>query len=170
MMTLSALRIAPLALAAPDAIEALLDNAFGKDRHGRTAYRIREGMAWIPALSFGAYDGETLVGSLQCWPVALGDVPMILVGPVAVAPALQRGGIGRQLMTALLAAAPHDPLVMIGDPEYYGRFFGFSADATQKWRVPGPVERHRLLARSDRPLPIDGMLGPRTFALAGANP
>jgi predicted N-acetyltransferase YhbS len=57
-------------------------------------------------------------------------------------------------------------MVMIGDPEYYGRFFGFSADATGNWDVPGPVERHRLLARNAMELPSSGRLGPRAFALA----
>jgi predicted N-acetyltransferase YhbS len=55
---------------------------------------------------------------------------------------------------------------MIGDPEYYGRFFGFTADATGAWDVPGPVERRRLLARNADGLPRTGMLAPRAFALA----
>jgi predicted N-acetyltransferase YhbS len=50
--------------------------------------------------------------------------------------------------------------VLIGDPEYYGRF-GFTAEATAGWEVPGPVERRRLLARTAHPLPRHGMLGPR---------
>ena len=33
--------LSPLADAAPDDIERLLDSAFGTDRHSRTAYRIR---------------------------------------------------------------------------------------------------------------------------------
>jgi predicted N-acetyltransferase YhbS len=163
------IHIASLADADPKAVEALLDAAFGAGRHTRTAYRIREGMSAIPVLSFAAFDGQRLVGSLQSWPVALDDVPVILVGPVAVSPDAQRGGIGKALMTALLAVAPRDPLVMIGDPEYYGRFFGFSAEATQHWHVPGPVERHRLLARHDAPLPLSGRLGPRTFARVQAS-
>jgi predicted N-acetyltransferase YhbS len=163
------IRPIPLAAADPLAVEALLDAAFGPDRHTRTAYRIREGMAAIAALSFAVFEDGRLVGSLQSWPVALDELPMILVGPVAVSPEAQRGGIGKALMTALLEAEPRDPLVMIGDPEYYGRFFEFSADATQGWSVPGPVERHRLLSRFDADLPIAGALGPRGFALAGSN-
>jgi predicted N-acetyltransferase YhbS len=158
--------IAPLSLADPDAVEALLDAAFGADRHMRTAYRIRAGTVAIPALSFAAFGGATLVGTLQSWPVSVGDAPLTLVGPVAVAPNVQRGGIGRMLMTALVDAAGDTPMVMIGDPEYYGRFFGFTADATGGWDVPGPVERHRLLARNADALPTTGMLGPRAFALA----
>lgn len=160
------LRIESLSLADPAAVETLLDDAFGTDRHDRTAYRIRQGMEVIAPLSLAALDNDRLVGTLQCWPVALDDVPLILVGPVAVIPGLQRAGIGRAMMDALMAKPRRDPLVMIGDPEYYGRFFGFTADATQQWTVPGPVERHRLLCKSDIALPVTGVLGPRLFALA----
>jgi predicted N-acetyltransferase YhbS len=160
------LNITPLSLADSAAVESLLDDAFGLDRHSRTAYRIREGMSVIPALSFAAFDGKTLIGTLQSWPAALDTLPMVLVGPVAVVPGLQRGGIGRAMMTALVETKARDPLVMIGDPEYYGRFFGFSADATRGWTVPGPVEQRRLLCRYDGVLPATGLLGPRVAALA----
>jgi predicted N-acetyltransferase YhbS len=158
--------ITPLSHADAQAVEALLDAAFGADRQTRTAYRIREGMTSISALSFAAFDSARLIGTLQSWPVYVGNAPLTLVGPVAVAPDVQRGGIGRKLMTALINAAGDTPMVMIGDPEYYGRFFGFAADATGGWEVPGPVERHRLLARNAGGLPETGMMGPRAFALA----
>jgi predicted N-acetyltransferase YhbS len=126
-------------------------------------------------LSFAAVDPHgTLLGSIQCWPIALhGDdgveTPLVMVGPVAVEPQLQRGGIGKRLTeTALKAAdaAGVPATMLIGDPEYYGRFFDFDAERTAGWRVPGPVERRRLLARGpgvpDRP----GLLGPRSPAIA----
>ena len=53
-------------------------------------------------------------------------------------------------------------MMLIGDPEYYGRFFGFSAERTADWRLPGPVERHRLLARGPDVPALAGMLGPDT--------
>ena len=157
--------ITPLSQADPKAVEALLDAAFGADRHERTAYRIRAGMTAVPELNFAAFNAGALVGTLQSWPICLGDTALTLVGPVAVDPSVQRGGIGRSLMSALISASGDTPMAMIGDPEYYGRFFGFTADATRDWGVPGPVERHRLLARNAHDLPRTGMLGPRTFAL-----
>ncbi len=157
--------ITPLANADRNAVEGLLDAAFGTNRHARTAYRVRAGTVWIPDLSFAAFDAGVLVGTLQSWPVAVAGVPLTLVGPVAVAPSRQREGIGRALMSALMDAAGGSPMAMIGDPEYYGRFFGFSAAATADWDVPGPVERHRLLARNAADLPRFGRLGPRAFAI-----
>lgn len=166
------LTIVPLAQADPAAVEALLDAAFGTDRHRRTAYRLRAGTAPIPALSFAMLDGPALVATIQCWPLALTSDdgaarPLVLVGPVAVAPHRQRDGLGRRLMEAMLAAAEavdRQDLLLIGDPEYYERFFGFTATATGRWAVPGPVERHRLLARLADPSawPAIGTLGPAT--------
>ena len=163
------IQLVPLSTIAPVQVEALLDAAFGTDRHGRTAYRIREGVPAIDAMSFAALDGDALLGTIQAWPVVVSNgsdaQQMALVGPVAVMPDAQGKGIGKALMERLLKAADagaSDAMVMIGDPEYYGRFFGFTADATGGWDVPGPVERRRLLARIRREAPMlaQGMLGP----------
>lgn len=156
----------------PPAVEALLDAAFGTDRFGRTAYRIREGVDAVPALSFALVEDGALIGTIQCWPVAHrgadGTVtPLVMVGPVAIHPDVQRGGHGRALMAHMLDAAEtcaDSALMMIGDPEYYGRFFGFKADATGEWDLPGPFEKRRLLARAvnGHELPTAaGMIGPR---------
>lgn len=165
----------PLANVPAEMVEQLLDRAFGADRHARTAYRIREGVDWLEALSFAALDEEDLlVGTIQAWPIALTDPqgrahPMLMVGPVAVLPERQNEGFGKALMLALLDAiertAPDGgalPQVMIGDPGYYGRFFGFSAAPTGGWHCPGPFARERLLVRCANPaiLPAEGMLGP----------
>lgn len=100
----------PLDNVDPALVEALLDRAFEPERHKRTAYKVREGTDWLPGLSFAAIDAdEHLVGTIQCWPVALTDPdgrrhPLIMVGPVAVEPAAQGAGYGKALMTASLAA------------------------------------------------------------------
>lgn len=163
------IELVPLATVDSHAVEALLDRAFEPERRRRTAYRVRGDARAIPALSFAAVEQDALVGSVQCWPVRFaadaGDaISLVMVGPVAVEPGRQRGGLGRRLMDLALAAAVDagldDGLVLIGDPDYYARFFGFSAARTGHWRLPGPVDRHRLLARGGRVPDAPGALGP----------
>lgn len=173
-------RLVALDAVPAEAVEALLDRAFGRDRHARTAYRLRAGTRPIAALSFalveeGATGDATgaLLGTIQCWPVRFiaddgGSAPLVMVGPVAVTPERQQGGLGRRLMAAALAAADARglDLMLIGDPEYYGRFFGFNAARTAGWRLPGPVERHRLLARGAGVPEGSGAIEPRVAAEA----
>ncbi|MEY3877920.1 MAG: hypothetical protein RLZZ191_1603, partial [Pseudomonadota bacterium] len=144
-------------------VDALLDDAFGLDRHQSTAYLLSKGMRAIDHLSLGILDGAELVGSIQCWPICVSDAALILVGPVAVASHRQNSGIGTRLMHLMLGAMQADdaPMVMIGDPEYYGRF-GFTAEGTSGWTLPGPWEPHRLLLRNPDmvALPEHGALGP----------
>lgn len=164
----TALDLIPLDRIGSQAVEDLLDRAFGPDRRARTAYKVRGPVRAIPELSFAAVADGALVGTVQCWPVALraddGRAhPLVMVGPVAVDPGRQRGGVGRLLVGRALEAADargERALALIGDPEYYGRFFGFTAERTGRWRLPGPVERRRLLARGDRVPDAAGELGP----------
>ena len=165
----------PLAAVDPAMVEAVLDRAFGPDRHARTAYRIRAGMPPLDGLSFAALDADDLlVGTIQCWPIGLltpegTQVPLVMVGPVAVVPERQGEGFGIGLMSAMIEAdarlAEHSggslPQVLIGDPEYYGRW-GFTDAVTGGWRCPGPYEQRRLLARGAAlsAMPAQGMLGP----------
>lgn len=172
MMTL-----VPLTAVPPALVDSLLDAAFGAERRARTAYRIREGMSALEGSSLAALDEEGyLAATIQTWPVALRDGagrahPLVMVGPVAVAPPRQGEGFGKALMAASLAAldagheagAPPLPLVMIGDPDYYERW-DFTAAFTAGWRCPGPWEPHRLLVRAPNAaiLPREGLLGPWT--------
>lgn len=164
--------IIPLTNIDPALVEDLLDAAFGDQRTQRTAYRVREGMEVLERLCFAAVDAmeNELIGSIQCWPIGLTDDdgkihPMMMVGPVAVHPDGQGDGVGRALMHALLneiEAGETLPLIMIGDPLYYDRFFDFSCARTRGWKLPGPWDPERLLARvsEDATLPEKGTLGP----------
>lgn len=167
--------LVPIASVPVPAVEALLDRAFEPGRRARTAYKVRARSAAIPELSFAALDGGALAGTVQCWPVLLtldagGAVPLVMLGPVAVAPERQGTGLGRALTARALSAADAAGLggavALIGDPEYYGRFFGFSAGRTAGWRLPGPVEARRLLARGADVPGGAGVLGPRMVVAA----
>lgn len=154
--------LVPIDSVSPDAIELLLDAAFGSDRHQRTAYRLRVDSSPLESLSFALNDSNGPIACIQCWPVRMGTTPLVLVGPVAVHPESQNEGHGNRLMTQMLNAAlkiGEPAMVMIGDVSYYGRF-GFSAEASAGWEMPGPWEPHRLLARNSagHVLPGNGML------------
>jgi predicted N-acetyltransferase YhbS len=152
------------------AIEALLDAAFGADRHSKTAYRLREGNARLDALSYVMRrdDDGHLCGSIEFWPIALSDVhsggttPAVLLGPIAVSEACRGQGVGKALMDAGLraaAAAGHATVILVGDASYYERF-GFSAALTGGWQMPGPHDPARLLALHSGSAPL-----PRTATL-----
>ena len=52
----------------------------------------------------------------------------------------------------------HGAVILVGDAPYYGRF-GFSADKTGRLWLPGPFERHRLLALELKPGVLAGARG-----------
>ena len=70
-------------------------------------------------------------------------------------------GIGAALMRRALAEAArlgHRAVLLVGDAPYYGRF-GFSAEKTGALWLPGPYEKHRLLAREIVSGALDGARG-----------
>ncbi len=157
-------KVIPLSQVPSTKVEQLLDAAFGEDRHSRTAYMLRAPETEIADLSFAILEGDRVTGSIQCWPLKLGEAQLVLVGPVAVSPDRQGMGLGKLLMQTMLDAAKllgNPPMAMIGDPEYYSRF-GFVADTTAGWMLPGAWEPRRLLARNiaNVLLPQTGMLEP----------
>ncbi len=167
-------KLVPLSKIDPHAVERLLDAAFGRNRHGRTAYRVREGAQSLSALSFAAMGEDGLLGSAQSWPVALAQPDgtsfrLVMVGPVAVLPEAKGHGIGQMLTDAVCEQLDTRKLsaMMIGDPDYYERFFGFVSGLARGWALPGPVEPHRILLRAAEgsEWPETGVLGPAHFAL-----
>ncbi|MDH3230922.1 MAG: N-acetyltransferase [Alphaproteobacteria bacterium] len=131
------------------AIERLLDLTFGPDRHHKTVYRLREGVAPAPGLSFVIENDNGLAATLRFWPVTLpGGGAALLLGPIAVRPDLSGKGYGRALMRHGIdeARAQGWPaILLVGDEAYYGKL-GFSRTAAEKLQLPGPVERARFLA------------------------
>ena len=143
-------------------IEPLLDRCFGFDRHHRTVYRLREGAAPVEALSFVALAPDSgLLGSLRFWPIRIGAAPAILLGPLAVEPALQGAGIGRGLLRHGLTSAKRlgaKICVVVGAPEYYGPF-GFENAGRRGLILPGPVAPERFQVLEIVPGALDGIAG-----------
>jgi len=141
--------------------EALLDACFGEGRDLRTCQRLRDGRAPAEGLALSALRDGRLAGTLRLWHVGAGDVPALVLGPLAVDPASRGLGVGAALVNHALAAASargHGAVILLGDASYYARF-GFSALKTGELRLPGPFERERLLGLELRAGALDGARG-----------
>jgi predicted N-acetyltransferase YhbS len=144
------------------AIDRLLDRAFGKGRQSKISYRYRTGTACVPELSRVARadaDGAIL-GTIRYWPVAIGAASALLLGPIAVEPALKGRGIGVALMRDTLDAAAWmnaKRVVLVGDLGYYERF-GFVPAAPHGIFMPDE-QPHRLLMVGLAKGAFDGIAG-----------
>jgi len=141
--------------------EALLDACFGENRHTRTCQRLRDGRAPAEGLAFSAVARGQLVGTVRLWHVSAGGLPALVLGPLAVASAYRKLGVGAALMDHALAAARargHRAVLLLGDAPYYARF-GFSAARTGELALPGAFERDRLLAKELVEGALDGAWG-----------
>jgi predicted N-acetyltransferase YhbS len=147
--------------------EALLDQAYGPSRFRKPSETIRRGRRPAEGLALVAVEDGRIIATVRLWQIACGDKPALLLGPLAVACDRQREGIGAAMVRRAVDAARargHGAIVLVGDAEYYGRF-GFTAEKTGALAMPGPFERHRLLARELVPGALDGAAG--VIAAAG---
>lgn len=131
-----------------DAIEALLDHAFGPGRFTKVSERVREFAEFRPEMSFCAWEGSRLVGSVRMWAIHVGGTPAIFLGPLAVLAEGRKSGTGGELVRRASAAAQAAgfPVLLVGDEPYFQRF-GFAAAPAAAVRLPGPVDQKRVLAR-----------------------
>lgn len=144
--------------------EALLDRAMGAGRKRKSSEALRRGRLPAEGLALVARSADgAVLGTVRLWNVTLGTGgrPALLLGPLAVEPGVKNAGIGSALMRTAIAQARdlgHGAILLVGDEPYYGRF-GFSAARTGKLAMPGPYERHRLLALELKHGMLDGACG-----------
>lgn len=137
------------------AVRRVLDAAFGtpegscgsaeSELHGQLA----AAGDVLPALTFIAHLRGEVVGQVTCSQGRLGERPAVGLGPIGVAPPLQRQGIGAALMSAVITTADQaaEPvIVLLGDPEYYG-FFGFVPATSLGITAVGPWNGPEFMAR-----------------------
>ena len=143
------------------AIEHLHERTFGPGRYARTAYRVRERMAHVLALSFTARIGTLLVGSVRLTPICIGDTKALLLGPLTVEPPFREHGVGTALIARALKdakAAGHKLVVLVGDEPFYAKS-GFKRIAKGQVKLPGPVDPARLLVAELAPGAFEGVAG-----------
>lgn len=107
-------------------VEALYDLCFAPGREALSSYRLRDGVAPVASLSRVARDDQNILGgAIRYWPVRIGGIRALLLGPIAVHPTAQGEGLGGALMRDSIAQAKldgWDRVLLVGDAPYYQRF------------------------------------------------
>ena len=141
-------------------VEALYDLCFAPGREALSSYRLRDGVAPVQQLCLIARDADGILGgAIRFWPVKVGQVTALLLGPVAVHPTRQGEGLGGFLIEGSLDIAQDlgwDRVILVGDAPYYSRF-GFHRlnDVT----MPPPTNPDRVLGRALRANAWDNVHG-----------
>lgn len=120
------------------------------------------------ALSLVAEDGARIVGHIAFSRVTIGDgtPDWYDLGPVSVWPELHKQGIGSALIRQGIATLRENGaagIVLLGSPDYYGRF-GFRHEPQLRYPGPPPEYFQCLVLRGELPA------GEVTYAPAFRNP
>jgi predicted N-acetyltransferase YhbS len=144
--------------------DALLDRAMGSRWRRKSSEKLRKGRIPSEGLALIARDASgAVIGTVRLWDIAAGmdGRRALLLGPLAVEPMLKGAGVGSALMRQAVSEAKrlgYAAIILVGDAPYYARF-GFSAAKTCTLAMPGPYEKHRLLALELVPGALDGAQG-----------
>ena len=137
-------------------VEALYDLCFAPGREALSSYRLRDGVDPIAELCLVARDEDDILSAaIRFWPVRVGGVTALLLGPIAVHPTRQGEGLGGLLMKDsldLARALGWERVLLVGDAPYYGRF-GF--ERLTDVEMPPPTNPKRVLGLGD----WDGVTG-----------
>jgi len=141
-------------------VEALYDLCFAPGREALSSYRLRDGVAPVGPLCLTLREDGILVGAIRCWPVRVGGLPALLLGPVAVHPTRQGEGLGGWLIHDCLAQARAlgwERVMLLCDAPYYARF-GFGR--LEGVAMPPPTNPDRVLGLALVPGAWEGIAGP----------
>jgi putative acetyltransferase len=123
-----------------DAIRQVNRMAFAQEDEARLVDALRDG--GYVRLSLVAQDEERVVGHILFSDLPIitdtGTVPALALAPMAVLPALQRQGIGSELVRRGLDRCReqgHRIVVVLGHPHFYRRF-GFTPELAQPLLSP----------------------------------
>ena len=106
-------------------VAAFARNPGEEPAEARLLDELRVDAGWIAGFSFVAEIEGTVVGHAICTRGYVDETAVLGLGPIAVAPSVQRSGVGLAIMHAMIGAADatNEPLIaLLGSPIYYGRF------------------------------------------------
>lgn len=140
-----------------DSIRSLNDLAFGGPNEGMLIDGLRRREDFIPDLSLVAVDDGRIVGHILFSPISIrtasGAVPALGLAPMAVAPDVQRRGIGGMLVRHGLQECVrlgHRIVVVLGHKDYYPRF-GFVPASPLGIHAPFDVADPYFMVRELQP-------------------
>ena len=120
-------------------ISSLLDEAFGPGRLARSVYRLREIRPFIDEFSYVYLNDSKIAASISYSETYINNLfKGLLLGPLAVSPALKGKGHGKELVKYTINKIElsniYDFIIVVGDLDYYSKFdstylsflFGFS--------------------------------------------
>jgi len=145
-----------------EAIERVLERAFGPGRFAKTSERVREqGAHFEPALSrVGVNAAGDIVGVCRIYRVKAG-VELYFLGPLAVDPGAQSAGLGAELTRACVNACRTvggNGVILVGAATFFTPL-GFSHVPKGRLSMPGPVDPARFLWLALRPGGLDKVEG-----------
>jgi len=162
-------RLAPKRIQDAAAVDALVDRAFGPGRFAKTAERLREGNRPRLDLSVCAWAGGELIGAVTLWPIRIGSIPGLFLGPIAVDPAWRKQGLAKIMAEQACEAARASGerlVLLVGDLPLFGPV-GFEPMERGRIQLPGPVNPARVLWRPLIEGALDGVFGPVSAAIQG---
>ncbi|MCY4302584.1 MAG: N-acetyltransferase [Aestuariivita sp.] len=141
-------------------IEVLFDLCFAPGRKALSSYRLRQGVGCLKDISVVVRDKDAvLAAALRFWPVRIGFLDSLLLGPIAVHPTQQGEGLGGQMIEIGLRRAVDmgwHRVLLVGDESYFGRF-GFSK--LLDVAMPPPTNPARILGCALSPNAWDDVKG-----------
>ena len=155
------------------AIRRVVTAAFGRRAEADLIDALSKSEAWVPELSLVAEEDRAVVGHVAATRASVrtvaGDVGLLALAPLAVAPDRQRRGIGAALVRAAIAIAEargERAIVLIGHPSYYPRFGFEPASSRRLTSVFAPGDHApSFFALELRAGALTGVEGPVLYAL-----
>jgi predicted N-acetyltransferase YhbS len=132
--------------------------------------QLRASDGYIPELALVAEDNGELIGHLMLTHTSMttadGELPLLLLGPVAVVLERRKQGVGSRLVKESLRLARelgHKTVILVGDPAYYRRF-GFGTAADLGIRNTQGIPDEYVMACELVPGALDGVEAAITFS------